>query len=524
MSVGGGVGRMSCACTNITIMQLFYELKQQYPSISDQLVASCLSDHSTHVQLSTCREKLERELQKLPRANPYPHLMGHRMTTDIVKTRNINENYINSQFPNGFVQFLDTSDKDRSTSSLQKDDSGFSSPLESPINKKNKQLEKKKDFNSNEFTPKDNISPNRRNSADFCQEDSTSDKFYPITRSKHFNSTKQRPWSIHQEKDIKPQEFGQFSKFSESVVQSSFSRRPPRLDSEKVVRPSAFPVPLIKNSDCEKKPPISPSSIKRYKNSPTKLKNVLVKENFSTSSNESTNIEINQSRSEFRSYKEHIQEYFSPSNDFVSNSAIKLTEKNQRKLEDSPGAIKKVPTPKQNLPTLEEGIETTYRPDFSVKPNDINLSVNVNCSVEVTSPPRKQATLQITPELSWCQNTSPRSFTSVNLTLRTPTSEPQPPIDICSANSSLTYSTSSFNPKQGLQSRLQITVGPTGVGNVTSVRSRPRSSYIPQEEEFNMIPNRSGSMPDLVDAVVQTSTDTKGKIIFLYNISAIVII
>ncbi|KAL3272751.1 hypothetical protein HHI36_014212 [Cryptolaemus montrouzieri] len=109
----------------------------------------------------------------------------------------------------------------------------------------------------------------------------------------------------------------------------------------------------------------------------------------------------------------------------------------------------------------------------------VNLSFNVNCSMDVIrSPisPRRTSVLQVTPETPWLpESTSPRSYTSVNLTLRPPSSQPQPPIDITSQNASLTYSTSSFDSQKGLQSRLQITVGPSG-GNVAASRVRPRSS------------------------------------------------
>ncbi|XP_034951597.1 TGF-beta-activated kinase 1 and MAP3K7-binding protein 2 isoform X3 [Chelonus insularis] len=67
-----------------------------------------------------------------------------------------------------------------------------------------------------------------------------------------------------------------------------------------------------------------------------------------------------------------------------------------------------------------------------------------------------------------------RSYTSVSLTLRPPSSEPQPPIDIRSKGSSLTYSTSSSDPR-GFQSRLQISIGPTSenLGSVSAARIRP---------------------------------------------------
>ncbi|XP_076293010.1 TAK1-associated binding protein 2 isoform X6 [Lasioglossum baleicum] len=65
-----------------------------------------------------------------------------------------------------------------------------------------------------------------------------------------------------------------------------------------------------------------------------------------------------------------------------------------------------------------------------------------------------------------------RSYTSVSLTLRPPSSEPQPPINIRSQGSSLTYSSSSLDPR-GFQSRLQISIGAGAVGSVAAARIRP---------------------------------------------------
>lgn len=72
-----------------------------------------------------------------------------------------------------------------------------------------------------------------------------------------------------------------------------------------------------------------------------------------------------------------------------------------------------------------------------------------------------------------------RPYTSVNLTLRPPSTNPQPPIDISSQAGGLTYSSCSYDPRQGYQSRLQISIGPGGQGTVTGARTqslRPSSS------------------------------------------------
>lgn len=91
-----------------------------------------------------------------------------------------------------------------------------------------------------------------------------------------------------------------------------------------------------------------------------------------------------------------------------------------------------------------------------------------------------------------------RSYTSVSLTLRPPASEPQPPIDIRSEGSSLTYSTSSLDPR-GFQSRLQISIGPGNVGSVAAARIRP---------PMMMGPNRPNSLLSPIQTNLQRPPGT----------------
>ncbi|XP_066255524.1 TGF-beta-activated kinase 1 and MAP3K7-binding protein 2 isoform X1 [Euwallacea similis] len=174
-------------------------------------------------------------------------------------------------------------------------------------------------------------------------------------------------------------------------------------------------------------------------------------------------------------------------------------------------AVKQVPK-KESPTTRKDTVSTpTQTTDTLVNNSPItspslNLSVNVNCQMGlVQSPvkPRCTAKVDVTPTQPWLtssptfsDNSSPRSFTSVNLTLRPPSVTPQDPIDITSQNSSLTYSTSSFDREKGLQSRLQITVGPGNAGNVSSVRARPRSFHL-GENATDTLPVRAGSMCNL---------------------------
>lgn len=82
-----------------------------------------------------------------------------------------------------------------------------------------------------------------------------------------------------------------------------------------------------------------------------------------------------------------------------------------------------------------------------------------------------------------------RSYTSVNFTLRQPTSilpSPITPIDIQAGPSSLTYSSSSFDAKQGYQSHLKITVAGHGESCIQTVRTKtPTGSVLPEINQID---------------------------------------
>lgn len=91
---------------------------------------------------------------------------------------------------------------------------------------------------------------------------------------------------------------------------------------------------------------------------------------------------------------------------------------------------------------------------------------------------------------STCYGTAgQRSYTSVNFTLRQPTSilpSPQTPIDIQAGPSSLTYSSSSFDAKQGYQSHLKITVAGNGESCIQAVRTKqPTGNALPEVSQID---------------------------------------
>lgn len=305
---------------------------------------------------------------------------------------------------------------------------------------------------------------------------------------------------------------------------SFYLRRPTHLDIKSDLNDNGVPIPksercrdvfkLLNSDNLSDRPPKSPSSGKRFTG---RYSDVLAREDYlsrslgaskySPSRPERHPLASPEKRSISSSpTKELIAD--SPTKEVVSPLFPKEVAAQTSKVEDFPevstGIAKKTERSPSQTPKKELVTTPTQTTDTLIGGGvgGVNLSLNVNYSMDLVQSPTKpkcKTSLQITPQPHWCEDLlSQRSYTSVNLTLRPPSSEPQPPIDITSKNSSLTYSTSSFDRQNGLQSKLQITVGPNG-GSVSSVRTRPRSSYIP--EENNNLPIdvriRAGSMPDL---------------------------
>lgn len=114
---------------------------------------------------------------------------------------------------------------------------------------------------------------------------------------------------------------------------------------------------------------------------------------------------------------------------------------------------------------------------------DINFNVNrCQClSISAPSTPLQQPKGEQRHKSSLSLDSVPfvdtqcRPFTSVSLTLRTPTKDPLPPLDLSAGvGSELTYTACSFDPstdpKNCYQSRLHISIDPEGETTVTTSR------------------------------------------------------
>lgn len=390
--------------SSVKVMQLFHELKQQFPTIPDHIVTSCITSYlqsNAQGKQSNIIDLLDAALaennqEQMGRPQPPPESPS--------LTQNLEPKDIPTRGETRPHPFGKVSEKPV--------------PHPSPIERDRSEMnESASDFNRNIVKP----------SASTCNETNSA----PSTRSVQAK----RPNHL----DIRSETFDSFAAANEEKRKFNIQLSEKCKDVHK----------LLNSKITSDKPPRSPLSAKRAsaKNSPTKL---------------------------------------------VSPDAQRRLQEDAR----SPESRRDASVVKRE--TCSTPSQTTDTLLGSPAPN-VNLSLNVNCSVGlVQSPPQSKRTsvVQLTPAQPWLQSpTSPRSYTSVNLTLRPPASTPQDPIDITSQNSSLTYSTSSFDSQKGLQSRLQITVGPGG-GSVSSVRARPRS-YHPQEPLQEVMPARAGSLNDL---------------------------
>lgn len=423
--------------SNVRAMQLFHELKQQFPTVPDHIVSACIANSNHPSQ--DIREVLEAAAaQNSPTQEP----MGRTPPAEAALALEV--------------------PSERSPSSSEHP------PCEQPRNEMN---ESDSDVNQNVIKPsafysKKSESVSVNASDESLAEQSVGKSSFYVKRPDHLD-IKSDGVAGPRRKDA-----FQFNK------DASEKKRNIRLSER------CKDVHKLLNADnVNEKPPRSPLSARRFsgaKNSPVRGDNSVRSPLASPEASKRF-----QGRSDLPETAPKTQ---SPTDDRVVD-----------KQSDSPTKPETVETPTQTTNTLLGG-------------NSVNLSLNVNCSMDVVQSPsgRRSSVLQLTPQQPWIQEpVSPRSYTSVNLTLRPPTSEPQAPIDITSQNSSLTYSTSTFDSQKGLQSRLQITVGPGG-GSVSSVRTRPRSSYLPENTSQDVVPVRTGSLPDLA-----ASNERKFVFIFL---------
>lgn len=396
--------------SNVKVMQLFHELKQQFPTVPDHIVTSCITSY----------------VQAKAQGRPY----------------NITE-YIESALAENNIDPMG-----RPSQQLESPLLPTTSPPapDATLDEENKQT-------VTSATVKPTIA--ERENSEMTESASNSNRnknqsSVPCSKPNELKAVAKRPDHL----DIKSENVENFESSLENKKNFNIQLSEKCKDIHKLL-----------NSKVSDKPPRSPLGAKRLgaKNSPTKLEKAPL-----IPHEESVNVSDNARKG-------------------ISCQSAQVTSGKDETIKTSLGAIKKelCSTPTQTTDTL-------------ISAPNVNLSLNVNLDVlQSPTPPRRTSVLSVTPSQPWLQTaTSPRSFTSVNLTLRSPCSTPQDPIDITSHNAGMTYSTSNFDAEKGLGSRLQITVGPGGGGSVQAVRLRPRSFH-QLESDQEVVPARAGSLNNL---------------------------
>lgn len=200
----------------------------------------------------------------------------------------------------------------------------------------------------------------------------------------------------------------------------------------------------------------------------------------------SSNESVEQPKSEVSLLSDSRSDMQMQANDIDSLSKANVPERpntlNIFKLPDSYQQLSLRPTRSAPPPPTSSNPFFPQTPSVS-EGESLNVSLNVTVSPVSSRPPvrpqrsvRHTTAISVQPEPPFNRDAqqNPRSFTSVNFTLRQPTSTPQSPIDISAGPSpSLTYSSSSYDARKGFKSRLEITVG-SGGSSISASRIRPR--------------------------------------------------
>lgn len=178
--------------------------------------------------------------------------------------------------------------------------------------------------------------------------------------------------------------------------------------------------------------------------------------------------------------KADTSDCLSPEPSQLQQAEQRIPRPNFLALRNDPPANRPVRVAPRPPPPISATAAITTDPASPIQ-EPLNVSLNVTVSPVPQRRARHTSTLDVHPKmpygLSSSPNALPRSFTSVNFTLRPPSEENvQSPIEIC-AGPSLTYSSSSYDARQGYQSSLKITVG-SSLGQPTAfsaIRTRAQS-------------------------------------------------
>lgn len=321
---------------------------------------------------------------------------------------------------------------------------------------------------------------NRRNCIDQLRQVATSQPSTPTmypSKSIHNNSNQQTPRSpINGVKWANNKKMREISEMFEntSISCSSSSEASTSSDSHKLKRPTTLQLRRAPDPPSSTKSTTSTSSPTSNLSKLTSTTSSLVASTTSVSSISSTSRQ-NQMTDQFYQNQFHH-------NVTLDSSAAKFNDSLNVQLNVTVSPISSAPPP------------VPPRPRPSAR---LTSQLNVQPEPPYTNMVDQKNSISPTGATSACTGTTgQRSYTSVNFTLRQPTSilpSPQTPIEIQAGPSSLTYSSSSFDAKQGYQSHLKITVAGNGESCIQAVRTKQPAGIQPDVSQIDTTINIAGS-------------------------------
>lgn len=376
-----------CLCTNISIMQLFHQMKQDFPTVPDQIVSQLVNENCHNRDL--CLELLKKEESK-----------GHSISGQSYPTHSIQAsiNNCNNKSSGECVNVTGTSG--------------------SSINNQIKQVQLNETFlTMKKISDNDKNSKNSSNFSQTSNIKSVSDNLITNPRTK-------RPTTL----SINP-ETQQYHPFvlrrapPPPIPKSSFSSTS-----------SSQQLQSISNVTNNNKIVSSQSTVPQLKNDP---QSQVLLDSQAIKTPDSLNVQLN-----------------------VTVSPISST-----------GGLPPIPPRPPPLKPPRHTSHLNVQPDL---PYSSMLDSNNN---QLSAGASGSGTVSM-------NQSGPRSYTSVNFVLRQPAGispSQQMPIDIQASPSCLTYSSSSFDAKQGYQSHLKITVAGNGESCISAVRTKSPMSPLSGE-------------------------------------------
>ncbi|XP_055384579.1 probable basic-leucine zipper transcription factor H isoform X2 [Condylostylus longicornis] len=435
-----------CSCTNISIMHLFHEMKQKFPTVPDNIVNQCVISNCHDRE--NCIRSLQNELNlysTTSQSYPSNALRIQQSPNNIqsVPIQFVQQENVNAVNETNFSN--DNVDKQPHLNVNSNNSNKVLKPIRPApapqINLKNINC----DLTKNSFNSKQQ---SVQKSSNTCADTVTSiiDNRTNILPP----SQPQRPTTLKFREPITND-----YRFQQNKAQESATNKTNNVQLKPVRKAPAPPVSIMSPSGDNLTPLSSSSSQNTTTPTTTSIsqKNLINQQNFPNFDH---------------SYSSSIQSPFSDSTESEISVNISLSPTSERSRMSTIAATTTIgqnaqPQIPRRITSITLQPEPPYTRDFMIQNNNPSS----------------------TP--------SQRSYTSLNLTLRKPTNTPQSPIDI-TAGPGLSYSSSSFDAGLGVQKNFHISVNAEGgVFRASSIRPKsfPMKPIPHSEEEFrnNQPPN-----------------------------------